>query len=208
MLGEAYSKPVDRKIAAVLPSVGVRLRVQDMARLMADALGPALSAHSQKQLRFVNIAGGPAIDSLNTLIVLRKEHPNLLAGRIIEIDVLDLDEAGPAFGKAALVALSQNVGPLDGMRIGFRRMPYDWRNTADLETVLVEARAKNAVVICSSEGGLFEYGVDADIEANLKALRASAIVLAVVGSVTRADAPMKKLRRMIERPFSDQVVLT
>ena len=51
----------------------------------------------------MNIAGGPAIDCLNTLIVLRNEHPHLLEGRIIQIDVLDPDEAGPAFGKAALL---------------------------------------------------------------------------------------------------------
>src|SRR5581483_5609557 len=29
MLGEAYTKPVDRKIAATLPALGTRLRVQD-----------------------------------------------------------------------------------------------------------------------------------------------------------------------------------
>jgi hypothetical protein len=234
MLGAAYSNPVDRRIAASLPSLGVRLRVQDMARLMADALESALAANSQKPLRFVNIAGGPAIDSLNTLILLCQEHSDLLIGRTIEIDVLDLDEAGPAFGKAALVALSQNDAPLDGLRIGFRHTSYDWRKTAGLETVLREASEKNAIVICSSEGGLFEYGVDADVEANLRTLRASGNVLAVVGSVTRADAPMQKLRQMntakiiprglevfraiveksgwkitrvIERPFSDQVVL-
>ena len=234
MLGGAYSKPVDRKITATLPALGTRLRVQDMARLMADALAPALLAHPQKPLRLVNIAGGPAMDSLNALILLRKEQPNLLAGRGIGIDVLDLDEAGPAFGKAALVALSQEGGPLDGVQVGFSHIRYDWTKTADLEVVLREAETKGALVICSSEGGLFEYGSDGDVEANLKALRTSANVLAVVGSVTRADAPMQRLRKMstaklmprglevcralvaragwkvsrvIERPFSDQVVL-
>jgi hypothetical protein len=235
MLGDAYSKPLDRKITATLPAFGTRLRVQDMARLLADTLAPALIAHPQKPLRFVDIAGGPAMDSLNALILLRKEQPNLLAGRGIEIDVLDLDEAGPAFGKAALVALSQDGGPLDGVQVGFRHIAYDWTRTADLEPVLHEAQAKGALVICSSEGGLFEYGSDTDVEANLKTLRASPCVLAVLGSVTRADAPMRRLRKMstaklmprglevfgslvakagwkigraIERPFSDQVVLT
>ena len=48
MLGEAYSTPVDRKIAATLPALGVRLRVQDMARLMADALRTGLFGKSSK----------------------------------------------------------------------------------------------------------------------------------------------------------------
>lgn len=94
---------------------------------------------------------------------------------------------------------------------------------------------KRAGIICSSEGGLFEYGSDSEIEANLKRLRAAAEVLAVVGSVTRADELARKLfklggaalhprgsevfralaertgwqiTRAVERPFSDQVVLT
>ena len=45
MLGAAYSKPVDGKIAASLPAVGVRLRVQDMARFIADALAAAILAN-------------------------------------------------------------------------------------------------------------------------------------------------------------------
>lgn len=90
-------------------------------------------------------------------------------------------------------------------------------------------------MICSSEGGLFEYGSDTEIESNLKVLREFPEVVAVVGSVTRADEPIQRIRQMgraatrprglevfraliektgwkiaraIERPFSDQVVLT
>jgi hypothetical protein len=149
--------------------------------------------------------------------------------------VLDFDDAGPTFGANALASLSQAGGPLRGLRVDFRHVPYDWTKSADLKPVLTDAQTKRAVVICSSEGGLFEYGSDTEIEENLKILREFPEVLAVVGSVTRADEPIQRMRKMgraatrprglevfrnlvkkagwtivraIERPFSDQVVLT
>jgi hypothetical protein len=100
---------------------------------------------------------------------------------------------------------------------------------------LSAAHTQAALVICSSEGGLLEYGSDSEIEGNLNALRACAEVLAVVGSVTRADEPIQRMRetstaatrprglanfrvlvegtgwkvtRVNERPFSDHFVLT
>ncbi len=235
MLGAASSKPIDRRIAGALPALCVRLRLQDVARMMADALAPALRADRVRPLHFVNIAGGPAIDTLNALILLRKEHKSALGERRVSIDVLDLDDAGPAFGNAALAALSGTAAPLYGMQVAFRHVRYDWAHTADLTAVLRAAHEAGAIIICSSEGGLFEYGSDDEIEANLKALRAGGDVRAVVGSVTRADEPTQLLRktgaaaihprglavfrslventgwrisRVVERPFSDQVLLT
>jgi hypothetical protein len=64
-LGSAYSKPIDRRIAESLPATSVRLRLQDMARLMADVLAPPLREHAQTPLHLLNIAGGPAMDSLS-----------------------------------------------------------------------------------------------------------------------------------------------
>lgn len=58
MLGSAYAKPIDRQIAGTLPSFCVRLRLQDMAELMAETLLPLLSEAPIRPLRFVNIAGG------------------------------------------------------------------------------------------------------------------------------------------------------
>ncbi len=234
MLGRAYAKPIDRTIASALPSLAVRLRLQDVASLMAETLLPALAAEPNRNLCFLSIAGGPAVDCLNTLILLSKKQPRILEGREISIEVLDLDDAGPAFGAKALAALSQEGGPLSGIRSVLRHVPYNWARAADLEVVLAEARTEEALVICASEGGLFEYGSDTEIEDNLKTLRKFPKVLAVVGSVTRADEPIQRLRRIarsatrprglevfrvlaqkagwsiagaIERPFSDQVVL-
>jgi hypothetical protein len=234
MFGNAYANPVDRKIAASLPALGVRLRLQDMALLMADALLSQLEADPRRPVVFLNIAGGPAVDSLNALIVLNKRHPGVMAGREISITVLDTDDQGPSFGEAALAALSEADGPMHGIRVNFQHSQYDWANANDLEMPLRKAQAAGAIVVCSSEGGLFEYGSDEEIVANLKILRAYPSVVAVVGSVTRADELTQRLRqtggaatrprglsvfrelatkanwntsRAVERPFSDQVVL-
>jgi hypothetical protein len=235
MLGSAYAKPIDRRIASALPCMAVRLRLQDVSQLMADTLLPLLNAGPRRALHYLNIAGGPAIDSLNSLILLAKKQSGILAGREISITVPDLDDAGPTFGANALAALSQPDGPLHGIPIHFRHVPYDWSKADDLRHVLSESQAQRALVMCSSEGGLFEYGSDREIEENLRVLRSFPDVVAVVGSVTRADEPIQHVRhigraatrprglavfraliektgwrvvRAIERPFSDQVVLT
>ena len=157
MLG-SYATPIDRRIAGSLPSLSVRLRLQDMAQLMADALCVSLSSQPRRPLHLINIAGGPAIDSLNALILLQKNESATLRDRPVSIHVLDLDDAGPKFGEAALAALTREGAPLHGTQIAFRHAPYDWSNPAGLNPVLEEACAKNAIVIGSSEGGLFEYG--------------------------------------------------
>jgi len=91
------------------------------------------------------------------------------------------------------------------------------------------------VILGSSEGGLFEYGTDEAIASNLKYLgECTRKDFAMIGSVTRADEPIQRLRQMpqpatrprgldvfralveragwrvqraTERPFSDHVTL-
>jgi len=234
-LGAAYAKPIDRRIAAALPALAVRWRLNDMAHLLAEQLAPLLDARAKAPLRFVNIAGGPAMDSLNALLLLARDRPGLLAGRAVAIDVLDADSDGPAFGARALAALSTPGAPLHAVDARLRHVVYDWNDPRPLRAVLEEARAEGALAVGSSEGGLFEYGTDEAIVANLTAVRETAPRdFAIVGSVTRADRPIQRLRetsqpatrprglevfrplvtragwrvtRAIERPFSDQVVL-
>jgi hypothetical protein len=235
-LGDAYAKPIDRKIAAALPSFALRLRVSDLAHLLAAAARSALEqAPPERPLHLLDIAGGPAVTSLNALILLRREHERLLAGRHVEISVLDLDAAGPHFGARALRALSAPGAPLAGLDARLERVHYDWSNPTELVPVLEAARASGAVTLAASEGGLFEYGADDEISANLETLRAgTGPSFAMVGSVTRADEPMQRMRRhsriptrprglsvfgplveragfrldqVIERPFSDHVTL-
>jgi len=233
----SYAVAVDHKILSSLPAISVRLRAQDMARLLADELAPRLAADASPALRLLNIAGGPAIDSLNTLLVLRREQPELLASRRIEICVLDGDARGPDFGARALAALQEPGAALAGLSIAFEHIPYDWRDRAPLTKKLHSTNAGAAVLAVSSEGGLFEYGSDDDVTSNLRALASAAEGRApfMVGSVTRDDAAMRALKRTsrlatvprglpafaalveragwrvarsISRPFSDQVLLT
>jgi hypothetical protein len=231
----SYAVPVDSRILLSLPAISVRLRLSDMARLLADGLAPRLAADASRPLRFVNIAGGPAVDSLNALLLLRREQPALLEQRRIVLCVLDGDDAGPAFGARALAALQQPGAALNGLDVTFEHTRYDWRDVSVLRAALAVARDENALIAVSSEGGLFEYGSDQDIVANLRALPSDpASRVFVVGSVTRDDEIIHTLKltstaatkprglsvftslaaqagwqvtRSLARPLSDQVVL-
>jgi hypothetical protein len=231
----SYAVPVDRRILMSLPAVSVRLRLADMARLLADGLAPRLAANASRPLYFVNIAGGPAIDSLNALITLGRERADLLASRRITVHVLDADQHGPAFGARALQALQAPGAPLAGLGIVFHHSRYDWRDVSGLTLALDDAKRAGAQLVVSSEGGLFEYGSDNDILANLRALRQGADDdVFVVGSVTRDDEIIQTLKltstmatqprglavftalaadagwqvtRAVARPLSDQVLL-
>ena len=59
-------------------------------------------------------------------------------------------------------------------------------SSASLEALSRDLAADGAMIAASSEGGLFEYGSDEAIVANLKALRAGGARL-VAGSVTSSD---------------------
>jgi hypothetical protein len=171
---------------------------------------------------------------LLALLVLRKEAASLLA-RPVTIDVLDRESIGAELGERALRALQADGAPLEGFTITLRHTPWDWRSDgAILSAVVAAARATNALALASSEGGLFEYGADAEIIDALTRLRDGNLV-GVVGSVTRADEPVRRLRRnrrpaahprgldtfrkliaptgwtvsrAIERPFSDHLMLS
>jgi hypothetical protein len=230
----SYAVPADRKIAASLPGLAVRLRLGDMARLLAGALAPQLTSDERRPVHFLNIAGGPAVDSINALLLLR-ERRELLSNRRFVIHVLDADATGPAFGARAIAALRQRGAPLEGVDVELVHQRYDWASVEGLKPVLAAASADDAITIGSSEGGLFEYGSDEAIVENLGALADAGPAFKMVGSVTRNDETMQTLKltstaatrprgldafgglvaragfcvsEAITRPLSDQVLLT
>ena len=184
-LSPPYDSPMDRRVAASPHLILLRLRTQQVARLIADALAPALAASKTAPLHLINIGGGPAIDSMNALIILNRRDGNFLR-RPIAIHVLDSDAVGPFFGRNALAALVADAGPLAGLDARFDHRSYDWNAPALLEALLRELNVAGAVIAASSEGGLFEYGSDEAIVANLAALRRGGATL-IAGSVTSND---------------------
>jgi len=70
-LGPGYSK-LDRRISGSIAGTLVRLRVQDLATAQARCLAPLLASAPARPLQLLNIAGGPANDSLNTLLLLKR----------------------------------------------------------------------------------------------------------------------------------------
>src|SRR5271157_1596009 len=67
-LGDGYANALDRQWATSLTPLTFRWRMRHVARLLADGLKAALAAHPGADVHLINIAGGPAIDSLNALI--------------------------------------------------------------------------------------------------------------------------------------------
>jgi len=231
----AGASPIDRSIAASFPAFTSRLRLQDMAQLIAEGLTATAANEPRRNVLLINIAGGTGSDSWNALIHLHARQPNLLAGREIVIAVLDTDSAGPGFGSRAVKALRAEDAPLHGLDIRFQPYKYDWSNVEELQATLRLLNAEGAACSISSEGGLFEYGSDAEILSNLKALHSGTASDAhIAGSVTRDGGPMQasqsasrirthprtldqftslaesagwKLHRALQRPFSIHVSL-
>ncbi len=168
-LNKSFFSDIDRMIAGSPAGLFMRLRLQDIVRLLAEALIPILDSRPNATLRLLNIGGGPAIDSLNALIVIRKNRPALLAGRKIHIHSLDLDTFGPNFGARALTSLQAESSPLHGLDIDFTHINYNWSNSDTLREYIKSLDGEN-IFAASSEGALFEYGSDDDISGNLQAL--------------------------------------
>jgi hypothetical protein len=199
LLGAGYTVPLDRRIAVSLPALSMRLRLLDMARLLVEGAAPALEAR-RGALHLVNLGGGPAADSWNALLLLQKQRPELLRDRPVRILVLDPDPAGPAFGARALDALQAEGAPLHGVDARLVHAAYDWAKPEALRALL--QFAADDVVALSTEGALFEYGDDATVLANLKALAELLPRDApVVGSVTGDDEVAAWIQRGSDFPL-------
>jgi hypothetical protein len=189
-----YDSPTDRRVASSPHVLLIRLRMQQIAHFVADGLAHDLtSTDAAAPLRLINIGGGPALDSINALIALRRARPELL-NRPVVIDVLDSNEDGAFFGANALEALKTGGGPLAKLDIAMQHHDYDWNQPAVLADLVGMLASAGAVIAASSEGALFEYGSDEAIVANLKALHAGGVgARLVAGSITAADALRRRL---------------
>jgi len=206
-LGAGYAQEIDRRIAASPAALAMRLRLLDVVTLLAEGLAPLLAADTTAPLHFLNIGGGPASDSLNALVLLRRDHPASLAERRVQIHVLDRDEGGPLFGARALRALGSEGGPLQGLDIALQHVRYDWTDTAVLDTALAAIRRDGGLVAGSSEGALFDYGSDEEVRANLASLRrGSPAGTIVVGTATRAGRARRPGSRRERSPHRVAVI--
>ena len=190
-LPPGFDGPMDRKFAAAPHMALVRLRMQQIARLLAEGLLEPLAGAPKPPLHFVNIAGGPALDSINATIILARGHAALMQ-RPIAIHVFDAQREGPIFGERALHALMGSEGPLHGLDVQFQHHAYDWNDTAPLTRLLADLNAVGAIIAASSEGGLFEYGTDGAIVGNLTALARAGVPI-VAGSVTSSSEFRKRM---------------
>lgn len=168
LIGVGQDRELDRILSMGIGGVAVRMRIRDLCRLQADAVIPQLEASPKKNLCFINIAGGAASDSINTLILIVKKNSSLLNKRKIEINVLDIDTIGPHFALCCIEALKTQAHHFHGLDIAFNHIPHNWKDTDELIQLL--SNKEDCIVICASEGGLFEYGMDEDIIRNLNVL--------------------------------------
>lgn len=168
LVGGGVKRFMDRKVAEGFVAMTVRMRLRDICRIQAEALIPKLRNSTGKNLCFINIAGGSASDSINTLLLVQEKEPALLKERKIEIDVLDLDTFGPSFAGRSIESLREPGGRFHGLDVSFRFIQYDWKDASKLVDLLLER--KDWIQVCESEGGLFEYGTDEEIIYNLKAM--------------------------------------
>ena len=198
-LGAAWAGPLDRQFAAGIGPVCMRLRLRDVARLLAEGIAPPLAARPSP-LHLVNIAGGAAADTLNALILMHRHGASLLEHRAVRIHVLDRDSAGPSFAARALAALQAPGAPLAGVDAHITHARYDWNRSAPLRRLLDEIAADDGMVAASSEGGLFEYGSDDAIIENLRVLREGAgadalVVASAMREQSAADPTLLLLRQ-------------
>jgi hypothetical protein len=199
-LGDGYAGRLDRTVAGTMPALSTRLRLRNVAELIAEALVPHLRAQPGVSLRMVSIGGGPAMDSLNALLLLRRDHPRLLDDRPAHLHVLDPDRAGAGFGGRALAALRADGGPLQGVPATLEHHFYDWSDCRALASLAAGWDLEHAIVACSSEGGLFEYGTDEVIAANLEALRLLVPPTSFIAGSVTSDCPVTDAVRASSPP--------
>ncbi len=200
LIGKGRKRFWDRQMNKGFGPLVIRMRARDISRCEAETLIPLLKKYPEKDLCFINIAGGSASDNINALFLIQNENPALLTKRKIEINVLDIDTFGPGFGERCITALKEPGGRFNELDITFRHIRYDW-NRVDALTELLSER-KGCVQLFSSEGGLFEYCSDEVIIRNLNAIygyseKEAIIIGTLMHDIQEIDAGMKASMKII-----------
>jgi len=207
LLGHGYARRLDYKLANFIGPVCMRLRLATMAQTLARCLQATIHSHAGP-IFLINVGGGPAADSINALILTRRDHPDLLSDRQIKIRVLDADTAGPEFGRRCLATLSASGAPLHGLDLDYQHFQYSWSDPRPFKSWLREWQADKCGVVISSEGGLFEYGSNDEIKGIMQALNeAASDDCLMVGSVYRdgnLNHEIKKLGKLTIQPRSEE----
>lgn len=184
LIGKGRKKFFDRLGSKSFGAVTLRMRVRDTSKLQAEILRDQIIDAKEKNICLINIAGGTAGDSINTLIILHKEDPSILRNKNIMINILDVDSSGPGFASRCIESLKNPGGHFHDLNISFRYINYNWKNPQQLKELLSER--EEWLKICSSEGGLFEYANDDEIVQNLNALYdCKQANMRIVGSLIR-----------------------
>jgi hypothetical protein len=168
IIGKGRGKFFDRLGSKALGAILLRMRVRDICQLEKNVLEAQLKANRSKKLCFINIAGGAACDSINTLILIYKIDHSLLKGREIEINVFDIDRFGPFFAANCIESLKSDGNYFSELNISLKYINYNWNKPSVLREFLSTKR--DCLTFASSEGGLFEYASDEEIIRNLNVL--------------------------------------
>jgi len=155
LIGKGEKRFWDRQVTKGFGALLIRMRGRDISKCQAESLIPVLEKDPEKNLCFINIAGGAASDNINALFLIQKENAELLKNRKIEINVLDIDNFGPGFAERCIEALKMSGGKFHNLNISFSHIHYDWNYTKELGELLLSR--KDWIQLCSSEGGIFEY---------------------------------------------------
>ena len=140
LIGKGKKRFWDRQVNKGFGALVIRMRVRDISKCQKMELIPLLQKSPEKNLCFINIAGGAASDSINTLILILKENPALLKGRKIEINVLDIDTFGPVFAERSITALKAPGKIFHELNITFRHIHYDWNDPEKLSRITIRTK--------------------------------------------------------------------
>lgn len=185
LIGGGEERKADLRATMGVSGIAARMRLRDLCRLQTDVLSPVLKAHPGRRLCLINVAGGAASDTFNTIRLIQRRDPALLQGRRIEVHLLETDTIGPHFAERSLAALRESGGDFAALDLDLRFHHTSWADKDAWEEVLSDRR--DDIVLASSEGGLFEYGRDEDILAVVGALASCPSLSTVIAGSSLLD---------------------